>query len=146
MADFNNAMEVIDIQIAVNPDSGEAGPLAGDPTILGVQSRLRNVIAGQIDGLQGGLDALVLTGIAFDRTGRLQIDDDRLTSALTDNLDQVRQLFTAQGSTSDAGVTFIGSTKNTRAGSYDVDITQAAVKAEVLGRPIFLPAWHRIRH
>jgi len=133
VADFNNAMEVIDTQIAVNPDTGEAGPLAGDPTILGVQSRLRNVIAGQIEGLQGGLDALVLAGVAFDRTGRLQVDGDRLTSALTDNLDQVRQLFTAQGNTSDGGVAFVGSTKNTRAGSYDVDITQAAVKAEVLG-------------
>ena len=133
VADFNNAMEVIDTQIAVNPDTGEAGPLAGDPTILGVQSRLRSVIAGQIDGLQGGLDALVLTGIAFDRTGRLQIDDERLTSALTDNLDQVRQLFTAQGNTTNTDVNFVASTQNTRAGTYDIDITQAAVKAQVLG-------------
>ena len=133
VADFNSVMEAIDIQIAVDPDTGQSGPLAGDPTILGLQSRLRNVVAGQISGLQGGLDALVLTGVAFDRTGRLQIDDDRLSTALSENLDQVRQLFTAQGNTSDTGVAFVGSTKNTRAGDYAVDVTQAALKAEALG-------------
>ena len=86
-----------------------------------------------ISGLQGGLDALVVAGVAFDRTGRLQIDDDRLSTALSENLDQVRQLFTAQGNTSDTGVAFVGSTKNTRAGDYVVDVTQAALKAEVVG-------------
>ena len=133
VADFNGAMELIDTQIAVDPDSGQAGPLAGDPTILGLQSKLRSVVAGQIAGLESGLDALVLVGVAFNRSGRLTIDDERLTTALTENLESVRQLFTAQGNTSDNGIAFVNSTRNTQAGAYDVNITQAAAKATAEG-------------
>ena len=87
----------------------------------------------QIDGLDEGFNALVLIGVNFDRGGNLQIDDAKLTQALSENLDQVRALFVAQGSTSEEGVQFVASTERTRAGEFNVNVTQAAANATLEG-------------
>ena len=133
VAEFNSAMDLINQQFVVDEASQTAGPLSGDSTILGLQSRIRSVITGQIEGLQEGFNALVLIGINFDRTGKLQIDDARLTTSLKENLDQVRALFTAQGSATDSGVEFVSSTPRTRAGTYSVNVDQAATRASLIG-------------
>ena len=131
--EFNTAIGLIDSQLAVDPNTQEGGPLAGDTTLLGLQQRIRSAVTSQVEGLSEGFDALVLIGISFDRSGKLNIDDDQLTNALTSNLDNVRKLFVAQGNASDEGVEFISSNKNTKAGDFAVTVTQAAQKASLLG-------------
>ncbi len=130
---FNTSMGLIDEQFVVDDNASNRNPLAGDSTLIALQSRLRSVVTSQIDGLDEGFNALVLVGINFDRSGRLQIDDERLTTALNENLEQVRQLFVAQGNTSDNSIEFVASNSKTRAGDYSVEITQVASKAELLG-------------
>ncbi len=130
---FNTAMDLIDEQFAYDEATQSAGPMAGDSTLLSLQSRLRSVVTSQVDGLDEGFNALVLVGINFDRTGRLQIDEDRLTEVLNENLEDVRKLFVAQGNASGDGVDYVSSNSRTTAGNYSVSITQAAAKASLVG-------------
>ena len=113
-------MDLIDEQFAYDEATQKAGPMAGDSTVLSLQTRLRSVVTSQVDGLDDSFNALVLVGINFDRTGRLQIDEDRLTEVLNENLEDVRKLFVAQGNTSDDGIDYVSSNSRTTAGNYSV--------------------------
>jgi flagellar hook-associated protein 2 len=132
VADFNSSMELIDQQFAVDESTQRGGPLAGDSTIIALQSRLRSIVTTQISGLEEGFSALVLIGINFDRSGRLNIDDERLTDALNENLEDVRRLFVARGSTTDDSLEFVSSNRNTNQGTYAVSVTQAASSASLV--------------
>lgn len=133
VGDFNASMSIINEQFLYDPEAEKSGPLSGDATLIGIQSQLRSVLTSQIDGLSEEFNALVLIGISFDRKGQLTIDDERLTEALTENLDEVRQLFVARGTTTDNKIEYISSNSRTEAGNYAVEITQAAAQAELVG-------------
>ncbi len=130
---FNTAMDLINEQFAYDEATQTAGPMAGDSTILSLQTRLRSIVTSQVDGLDEGFNALVLVGINFDRTGRLQIDEDRLTEVLNENLEDVRKLFVAQGNASDDEVDYVSSNSRTTAGDYSVAVTQVASAASLIG-------------
>jgi flagellar hook-associated protein 2 len=130
--EFNSVMDLIDEASAYDQDTKQGGPLTGDSTLISVQAQLRSVVSNQIGGLTEGFDALVLVGVSFNRNGRLQIDEERLTTALDENLEEVRKLFVAQGNASDDNVEFVSTNSRTRDGNYGVEITQAATKANVL--------------
>ena len=129
---FNTAMTLINEQYTFDEGSQRSGPLAGDSTILSLQSRLRSIVTSQVSGLGEGFNALVLVGINFDRSGKLQVDDERLTEALNENLEDVRKLFVAQGSTTYKNIEFVSSNSNTRPGNYSVEVTQNAARASLL--------------
>jgi flagellar hook-associated protein 2 len=131
---FNTAMSLLNEQYTFDEASQSSGPLAGDSTILSIQTRLRSIVTSQISGLDEGFNALVLVGINFDRNGHLQVDDERLTEALNENLEDVRKLFVAQGSSSDKSVEFVSSNSNTRPGNYSVEVAQNASRASLLSR------------
>lgn len=94
---------------ADNPSS----PLTGDSVARSVQTRMR-------DALSGGFDATYNTnlsqiGITTDpKTGKLSVDDTKLSKALADNAEGVKSLFTSDTGIgkriSDTADTFINST------------------------------------
>ncbi len=132
VTEFNTAMSTIQAQMAVDTDTGDASSLTGDSTILGVQSRLRSAIINEIN-VEGEFNALVFMGISFDRSGELTIDDERLTNALENNLQEVQALFVENGSTTNSKVAFVRSTTKTLDGDYSLNVTKAAQQAELLG-------------
>ena len=132
VGEYNTAMDLINEQFVLDDDE-RGGLLAGDSTLLALQSQLRSVVINRVDGLSEGFDAMVLIGITFDRNGRLTIDDERLTEALIEDLDKVRELFVEQGKPTDDGVEFVRSTTKTASGNYAVSVTQAAAQAAVTG-------------
>lgn len=130
---FNTAMKLINDQFVVDPKTQRAGPLSGDATLLSLQSRMRGLISGQVAGLTGKFDSLVMIGISFDRDGKLNVDGDKLEEALTEDLDAVRRLFVSEGNATDEKVEFISSNKKTKPGSYAVNVTRAPEQALLLG-------------
>ncbi len=138
--EFNSVMDLINEQSAYDRDSGQGGPLTGDSTLMSVQAELRSLITSDIEGLAEGFNALVLVGISFDRSGHLNIDEDRLTTALDENLEDVRKLFVAQGKTNNDNVEFVSTTTRTNAGNYAVEVTQGATKGRALGSVEFTGA------
>ncbi|MGB3276801.1 MAG: flagellar filament capping protein FliD [Castellaniella sp.] len=81
---------------ADNPSS----PLTGDSLARSVQTRMRDALSGAIDSVNG--TTLSKIGITTDsKTGKLNINDATLTKALSENLDDVKSLFS--GGTSGVG-------------------------------------------
>lgn len=130
---FNGSMKLINDQFVLNPKTQKGGPLSGDATLLSLQSRMRGLISSQVEGLTGKFDSLVMIGISFDRDGVLNVDDDVLDDALSEDLDAVRRLFVAEGSTTDDQVEFISSNKKSKPGSYAINVTRAPEQALVQG-------------
>jgi flagellar hook-associated protein 2 len=130
---YNEAMTLIDSQFEFDEDTETSGPLSGDSTLLALQSRVRSVLTDQVTGLSDGENHLTLFGISFTREGQLEIDNDRLNTALNSNLSALKRVFVAEGSTSDSDVEFVFQTDDTASGTYDVSITVAAEQAATTG-------------
>lgn len=95
---YNRAQSLIDSQTASSTDADgkvTAGVLAGDRDADEIASRLRGLVYSQINGLTGTLKHLDDLGIVSngnDNSLSLE-DEDKLDSALTGNLDAVKDLF-----------------------------------------------------
>lgn len=80
-----------------------------------------------------------LIGIALDKTGVLQVDQAALTNALANNPAGVKSLFALSGSATGTNLEYIAASNQTKAGSYDVVVTQAATQAAVTGSASTFP-------
>jgi flagellar hook-associated protein 2 len=108
-------------------------PLFGDSTLQSIKGTIRSSILSGVSGVSSTLDHLSLVGINIDKTGQLSIDSTKLEGYLKTNLNDVVNLFVAQGSSTNSNLTYVSSGNNTDAGSYQVHITQAASKASITG-------------
>ena len=109
------------------------GELLGDSTVQTIQAELRRTLSTTIDGLKGDYLTLSQIGVSFQKDGTLALDTSKLQTAISKNPDGVGALFAEMGSTTDSLVDFVGSTKNTKAGSYALNITQIATQANMTG-------------
>ena len=67
--------------------------LQGDGTLRNLQSSLSNTIGTEIAGLSGNYTSLASIGIKTSETGELEIDNTKLSEALSDDLFGVMDLF-----------------------------------------------------
>jgi flagellar hook-associated protein 2 len=130
---FNTASQLISDQFVFNEELETSGPLSGDATLLTLQSQLRSLVIDPVTGLASDENALSLFGIAFNRDGLLEIDAASLDAALAKDLTKIRNVLTESGSLSDSDIEFVFQTENTVAGTYDVNILQAAEQGNVTG-------------
>jgi flagellar hook-associated protein 2 len=70
-----------------------------------------------------------LVGINLDSEGQLSIDADILRGYLETNFNDVKHLFSANGTASVGSLEYISHTRDTEAGEYTVNITQAATRS-----------------
>jgi flagellar hook-associated protein 2 len=130
---YNEVMNYINGQFAYDEDTGEAAPLFGDSALMSVKSNIRSVILSGVTGMDSSLDHLSLIGINIDRDGLLSINDSTLEGYLQTNYSDVVGLLVAQGSSTNSNISFVSSGRKTEAGSYEVEITQAAEQASTAG-------------
>ena len=93
---YNSVMGFIDQQASWDPKTKKAGVLFGDPTVADLQSHIRSLVTGSVQG--AGYNNLAAIGIDTGKWGdvdfgRLKVDDIKLRNALTQNLDAVGQVF-----------------------------------------------------
>ncbi|HZM03810.1 MAG TPA: flagellar filament capping protein FliD [Candidatus Saccharimonadales bacterium] len=98
VTDYNSAQNYISGQIATSTDSTgnvTLGTLTGDMDAEGIMTGLRHAIGTSPSGLSGGINGLNDLGIATNGTNNtLALNSATLTSALTNNLSAVKDLFT----------------------------------------------------
>lgn len=128
--DFNTTVKGL---TGYDPDTKRAGALLGDSTTQTIQANIRRQLSTPITGLEGDLTNLGQIGIAFQKDGSLTLDSSKLGTAITNNFDEISGLFTSVGKASDSLIKFSGSTSATKAGSYDLNITQLATQGTVTG-------------
>lgn len=105
------------------------GVLFADGTLLTVKNQLSSLLVSQIWGVDAAFSSLGMVGISVDRYGQLSINTTTLRDYLTSNLSDVVALFAASAQSSSADITYISHTRNTQAGTYAVNITQAATRS-----------------
>jgi flagellar hook-associated protein 2 len=130
---YNGLMTFIAEQGTASDDGKTTKPLFADSSLRSVKTTLRSVILSEVSGLDSTINRLSAIGISIEKTGQLSIDDDTLDGYLKTNFNDVVNLFTAQGSSSNSDLTFVYSGTGTVAGNYEVEITQLATKAGTTG-------------
>lgn len=133
VADYNEAASLISAQFVFDESSETSGPLSGDATLLTLQSQLRQVVSAPVTGLPDNENVLTLFGVSFDRQGQLQVDSAKLDESLSTNFNAFRKVMVASGETSDPNIEFVFQSDDTKAGSYDVNITTAPEQATHTG-------------
>lgn len=128
--DFNTQIKGL---TGYDPETRKAGILLGDSTTQSLQTGVRKQLSSAITGLSGNLTNLGQLGISFQKDGSLTLDSAKLSTAITNNFDDISSLFTSVGKTSDSLINFTSSSSATKAGSYDINITQLATQGKVTG-------------
>ena len=130
---YNDAAKALADASAYDPNTKQAGPLQGDPSVLNTQSQLRSLLSKPLKSPGGGLTTLSDIGVAFQKDGSLALDSSKLAKVLADPTKDVSTLFAAVGKATSSLVTVSGSTSATQPGSYAINITTIATQGKLTG-------------
>lgn len=133
VTEYNKLVDFISEQFTYDEETEEAGVLFGDVGLTSVQNGIRAIISDRNTALPSALRSLSQVGIDTDRNGKLSLDSNKFLEEIKDDFDGVMKIFSAFGSTTDGDVTFVSHTKSTNAGTYAVNITQAATQGALTG-------------
>lgn len=114
-----------------NPDDEYKGKLAGNPELANVRNAIREALTGSISGISGSYTSLVQIGITTNLDGTMSLDESQLANALNTNINSVAQLFSKGGNSPDALISGITGSEETKAGSYALNVTTAASRAQL---------------
>lgn len=88
---FNDLKGTIGKLTAFDSKSGSAAELLGDSTVRTIESRLRSVLTGGMEG--GELSSLSQLGITLQRDGTLEVDDAKLSDLVANNPQALSDFF-----------------------------------------------------
>jgi flagellar hook-associated protein 2 len=89
---YNNAVGLMSSQTSYDSSTKTAGPLNGEASVRSIQSQLRSIVGGTV-GSNPSLARLSDIGIQVGVDGKLTVDSDKLTAALSDPTKNVASLF-----------------------------------------------------
>lgn len=133
---FNALQTLINDNSKFDPSgASENGILLGDSTTRTMMNQVRRVLGASVEGLKGStVQSLAEVGISTDyQTGLMKLNENVLNDKLKASPSDVSALFSDQGRTTDAQVTFEKASLNTKPGTYDVNITTAATRGSLSG-------------
>ena len=127
---YNEVTSYIQDQQSYDEDKEKTGGiLFGDGTFSSVKSDLTSTIIQSVWGVSSEYSIVGLTGINLDNQGQLSIDNDKLEGYLKTNFNDIRNVFSTNGSTNAGTIEYVDSTRDTQAGEYTVNITTAATQS-----------------
>ncbi len=89
---FNNLVDKLDSLTFFNGDTSEVGLLFGSSEALRIENGYSRLLSGSISGA-GNLRSIGQVGIRFNDKGKLDLDSDKLSEALSDNVADVEAFF-----------------------------------------------------
>jgi len=130
VSSYNAVASYIYQQQSYDTQSKETGGiLFGDGTLSSVKMDVSSLIIESVWGVSSEFATLGLAGINLDNEGNLSVDTDALKGYLQTNFNDIRNLFCANGTTSNGNLQYIGCSKDTESGNYSINITQAATQS-----------------
>lgn len=130
---YNGVIQAIQSQTAYDPKTKVAGTLQGDVTLSIIQSQMAAMLTKTMGSSSTGFSNLTQIGLGFQKDGTLALDATKLNNALSSNYQSVANLFIAAGTSTDSLVSYTSANSFTKAGSYGVNITQAATQGTAAG-------------
>ena len=91
---FNDLKGTIGKLTSFTGDSETAGELLGDNTVRTIESRLRSVLTGGVEG--GELSTLNQLGITLQRDGKLKVDEETLDDLVANNPQALNDFFAGE--------------------------------------------------
>jgi len=134
---YNSVQSLVNEQFVFDPNTNTTGVLAGEPILTSIQSTLANSLIQSIPGLASDRSSMVMVGVEPDEKGQLTINPTLFDKFLTTDPTAIRDVFVANGSSTNNQLQFLTNGLNTPSGTYQVNVTQAASKASVLGSKDF---------
>jgi flagellar hook-associated protein 2 len=127
----NKLHQTIGAMTAYDATTNSAQPLTGDLETGQLANSLASALEDAVSG--SGLVSPGLVGISADQDGNFTFDSSKFLAAYNANPAGIAKMFTQGGSSANPNVTFISAADATRAGAYDVNITQLATQASSTG-------------
>ncbi len=127
---YNEVASFISQQQSYDQENEETGGvLFGDGTLFSIRSQLASTLLQSVWGVNEDFSTLGLVGVSVDKEGQLSIDTEKLSGYLETNFNDVRNLFASNATLSAGTLEYISHTRDTKAGQYTVNITQAATRS-----------------
>jgi len=127
---YNDIASYINQQQSYDEDEEETGGiLFGDTTLGSVKADLTSTLVQTVWGVSSDYATMGLVGINLDNEGQLSIDTDKLEGYLNTNFNDVKSLFSANGSTDAGTLEYVSHDRDTEAGEYAVYISTAATQS-----------------
>lgn len=133
VSEFNKLVKAFKDIGGYDATTKKGGPLSGDGMIRQIESSIRSVIGSTVPGLSSGINSLSQIGIKTGQDGTLSVDSSKLNTAISNNFSDIVKLFAKVGTATDANITMSSSTDKTIAGTYAINITQAATQGNIVG-------------
>ena len=124
VSSYNELMSSVSILTGIDAETGQAGPLSGDPAIRGITDQIRRRLSSSFNGINKNLTALSSIGIDSSRDGTLSLDNFKFDSALENHADEIAHLFSAAVSTSDAKIRVTSEKVPATDGVFNITIDQ----------------------
>ncbi len=144
---FNSTLDFIANLTRFDAATGQSGLLLGDRTAIDIQQQLRAAVLDVVPGVSTRANSLTAIGVSVNDQGRLTLNTARLQDILSGRVEgvtanDVQNLFALAGTSTHPGVSFVlGSTRTeARAAPYQVDVTQAAERAEITAATPLAPS------
>jgi flagellar hook-associated protein 2 len=125
--DAANAMiAAIELQTKYDAKNKSAAPLTADAGIRRLTDQIRAAITSVVGDAATGLASSI--GVSVEKTGKVSFDRTKFLEALAADPSRIERIF-GRGGTATGDVTFSAASDKTQAGSYAVEVTQAATRA-----------------
>lgn len=133
VATYNSFQSSIRNLTGYNAQTRTGGLLSGDAAAREMMTALKGALTSAVPGLTGNPSSLTQIGLSFQQNGSLALDTGLFNKQFANPGVNLARLFATTGVASDARVQYSGATDATPAGSYAVNVTQAASRGSLAG-------------
>ncbi|MBT6613189.1 MAG: flagellar filament capping protein FliD, partial [Deltaproteobacteria bacterium] len=139
---YNSTLQFFKDVTKYEKDTNEAAPLQGDRNLPRIQREANSIFIDPIIGLEDQKNMLIAIGLKINQEGLINIDEEKLTNAINDNLTTVADLFRSHGRSENTGIVYLGSSEKTQISGkdgFEIDITAAATRGSYSTRQALGP-------
>lgn len=137
---YNTFKGEVEKLVGFDAEKKDYGSLHTDPLAKNLMQSVRNILSASVTGISSGFDSLSNLGIRTELDGSLKIVESEgntgFRAAIDNNFDYVRDLFVPKTSSSNVNIDVTKYSANSKAGSYNVVITQQPSKGSLTGGTI----------
>lgn len=136
---YNELKLFVDDLTEYDAEKKQGGLLSGDATVRTMMQQIRSLLSEPVAGLNGTkYKSLTELGVSSDQFDRYQLgfDQAKFNKAISEERDSVVSILAKSGSTTDSQIVYVNDSIKSKAGTYDVAITQLATQAEYNGETV----------
>lgn len=126
IAGYNNYITTVNNLSSYDAVNNVPSALLGDFTLRSINGQIGNLLRNSVTGVTGNIQNLSELGITTTVSGTLVLDSAKLNAALSDNRQNVTQMFAALGVPTDDDISYASASASTVVGNYAVNVSTMA--------------------